>query len=110
MSQIFDIPVVATRHVQKNFGDIEELITSVTHPGRKVFDKTQFSMIEKPVLDYMKGFKERDQVVLYGVEAHVCMKQTGLDLLEKDYAVHLVIDACSSMNHHDRNAGIQALI
>ena len=45
-------------------------------------------------------------VVLYGVEAHVCMKQTCYDLLERDYAVHLVIDACSSMNHHDRNAGI----
>ena len=37
------------------------------------------------------------------------MRQTCFDLLEKDYNVHLVVDACSSMNHHDRNVGIQSM-
>ena len=51
----------------------------------------------------------RDQVVLYGIEAHVCMRQTALDLLENDFGVHLVVDACSSMSTHDRNIGIQSM-
>ena len=32
VSHISSIPVIATRHVQKNFGDIDQLITDVTHP------------------------------------------------------------------------------
>ena len=105
-----DVPVIATRHVQKNFGDIAEEIKSVDHPGRKLFDKTKFSMLEDPVLAHLKSLgSERDQIVLYGVEAHVCVKQTCFDLMDMGYNVHLVIDALSSMNHHDRNTGIESM-
>ena len=55
LSQMTKIPVVATRHVAKNFGDCDERITEVTHPGRVVFDKTLFSMLEEPVLTHMKA-------------------------------------------------------
>ena len=55
VSKIFDIPIIATRHVQKNFGDIDERITSVTHPKRVLFDKTLFSMLEEPVLNHLKA-------------------------------------------------------
>ena len=50
--------------------------------------------------------KKRDQVVLYGVEAHICIKQTCLDLIANGYDVHLVVDTISSMNYHDRNIGL----
>ena len=111
VSQITSIPVIATCHVKKNFGDIDAIITEVTHPGRTVFDKSLFSMIEPPVEAYLDKLKDKhvDQVVLYGVEAHVCVKQTCLDLLERGYGVHLVIDAISSMNQHDRNVGIESM-
>ena len=97
--------------MEKNFGDIDAIITEVTHPGRTVFDKSLFSMIEPPVEAYLDKLKDKhvDQVVLYGVEAHVCVKQTCLDLLERGYGVHLVIDAISSMNQHDRNVGIESM-
>ena len=39
----------------------------------------------------------------------MCVRQTALDLLELNYNVHLVVDAVSSMNHHDRNIAIEAL-
>ena len=65
-------------------------------------------MLEPPVLDHLKSLK-RDQVVLYGIEAHVCMRQTCFDLLENDFGVHLVVDTCSSMNLHDRNIGIKSM-
>lgn len=46
---------------------------------------------------------------MYGVETHVCVKQTALDLLERNYDVHLVVDAASSMSYHDRNIGLESM-
>lgn len=65
-------------------------------------------MLEPPVLDTMKTLN-RKKVVLYGIEGHVCVKQTCFDLLQRDYDVSLVIDAISSMSYHDRTVGIEAM-
>ena len=51
--QVLGVPIVATRHVQKNFGDISSTIGDVTHEGRVVFDKSLFSMLEPPVFEHM---------------------------------------------------------
>ena len=37
------------------------------------------------------------------------MRQTALDLLALDYDVHLVVDACSSMNQNDRNIALESM-
>ena len=74
LGQILGVPIVATRHVHKSFGDIESVIGSVTHPGRKVFDKTQFSMLTEEVLDHLNRMRNVDTVVLYGAETHICVK------------------------------------
>ena len=37
------------------------------------------------------------------------MRQTAFDLLEMGYDVHVVVDACSSMQQHDRNVGIESM-
>jgi nicotinamidase-related amidase len=62
-------------------------------------------MLTDDVLNDLKKIN-RKTVVLYGIEAQICMRQTALDLIERGYDVHIVIDCCSSMNHHDRHVGI----
>jgi len=68
-------------------------------------------MLEKPVLDKLESLNtdKKKDVVIYGIEAHVCVKQTCFDLLEKNYNVTLVIDALSSMSYHDRTVAIEAM-
>ena len=65
-------------------------------------------MLNDPVSAHFESLKKTN-VVLYGLEAHVCMRQTAFDLLEREINVHLVVDACSSMGHHDRNVGISSM-
>ncbi|MFA5860907.1 MAG: isochorismatase family protein, partial [Candidatus Thermoplasmatota archaeon] len=48
----------------------------------------------------------RPNVLLAGVEAHICVLQTALDLVESDYAVHLVEDAVGSRTEQNRQAGL----
>ena len=113
VSKDLDIPIVSTVHVQENFGGIDERIEALDHPGRTVLSKSNFTMMEPHVIDHMRsvgGGIEHDQrynVVLYGCEAHVCVRQTAINLLERGYNVHLVLDGITSINHHDRNIGIK---
>merc|ERR1719463_489614 len=51
----------------------------------------------------------RKTVLLVGVEAHVCVQQTALDLLEKGYNVVLIVDGITSRKEVDRTAALQRL-
>jgi nicotinamidase-related amidase len=52
----------------------------------------------------------RTQILMTGIEAHVCAYQTSMDLLAKGYEVHLAADAVSSRTARNREIGIRKLI
>jgi isochorismate hydrolase len=51
----------------------------------------------------------RTQVVLFGIETHVCVLQTCLDLIAADYNVHVVVDSVSSQRSHDRTVALHRM-
>jgi nicotinamidase-related amidase len=52
---------------------------------------------------------ERMEIVLAGCEAHVCVLQTAMDLLDKEFEVFLVTDACASRTERNRDAAFDRL-
>ncbi len=52
---------------------------------------------------------ERNMIVMAGCEAHVCLMQTSLDLLEDEFDVWVVTDACSSRTERNRDAAFDRL-
>ncbi|MBZ4211089.1 MAG: isochorismatase family protein [Rhodoferax sp.] len=52
---------------------------------------------------------ERNTIVVAGCEAHVCLLQTALDLLEDEFEVWVVTDACSSRTERNRDAAFDRL-
>ena len=52
---------------------------------------------------------ERNMIVMAGCEAHVCLLQTSLDLLEDEFDVWVVTDACSSRTERNRDAAFDRL-
>ena len=54
-------------------------------------------------------FKDRDAIVLFGIEAHVCVQQTCLDLLEMGKEVHVIVDGVSSQQPFDREISLQRM-
>jgi nicotinamidase-related amidase len=52
---------------------------------------------------------ERATIVLAGCEAHICLLQTALDLLEDEFDVCVVTDACSSRTERNRDAAFDRL-
>lgn len=114
VSRTLDIPIVVTRQYPKVFGETcTEIQSEILKYGDKsmVTDvaKTQFSMMTSEVKEACQKFAERDKIIMCGIEAHVCLMQTALDLLETGKEVHVVCDAASSQRAHDRTVAMKRL-
>jgi nicotinamidase-related amidase len=62
--------------------------------------------LQKPQPQAAEG---RNTVVIAGCEAHVCLLQTSLDLLDEEFEVWVVTDACSSQSERNRDAAFDRL-
>jgi nicotinamidase-related amidase len=96
------LPVVVTEQYPQGLGETVPELRAVLPEGTERLPKTAFSAARAPGF-HLKG---RDQVVLVGIEAHVCVQGTALDLLRQGLAVHLAGDAVGSRHPEDREAGL----
>ena len=71
-SQLLEIPLIATKQV--NFGPVAEEITNVHPEGQEVHEKKLFSMLTPAVEEQLRALPSRKNIVLYGLEAHVCIR------------------------------------
>jgi nicotinamidase-related amidase len=96
---LFGIPVLTTEQYPKGIGHtVSELAEACS---ANVIEKVSFGCCGEP--DFRTALKKigRSQVIVTGMEAHVCVYQTVLGLLEDGYNVHLVRDAICSRNKTD---------
>ena len=56
------------------------------------------------------SYADRKTVVLFGIEAHVWILQTALELLDAGYKVYIIADAVSSIRIQDRATGIERML
>ena len=109
---VLNVPLLVTEHYTKAFGKTVEESAKTFPEEYTLFEKTKFSMLTEEVESWLSSSekaKGRTEIVLYGIEAHVCIQQTCLDLLEKGYGVHLVLDAVSSQRKYDREVAIERM-
>lgn len=92
---LFDLPVIVTEQYRKGLGPtVPELASAI--PGFAPIEKLAFSACGADgFLAELRG-RLISQVVLCGIEAHVCVLQTCLDLLAEGVGVFVVADATSS--------------
>jgi nicotinamidase-related amidase len=89
------VPAVVSRQYPKGLGPTVASLAQFV-PENSTFDKVEFSCARDPVLmDHIDGLGRR-QAVLCGVEAHICVLQTALDLKERGYEVFVAVDAIGS--------------
>ena len=101
---LLGIPVVTTEQYPKGIGHtVPELAAAC---NETVIEKVSFGCCGEP--NFLKALKNtgRTQVLITGMEAHVCVYQTVLGLLEDGYYVHLIRDAVCSRNKTDYLAGV----
>ena len=66
-------------------------------------------LTEEVTSELSTTLKDRKTVVLFGIETHVCILQTALELLDAGYKVYIIADAVSSIRFQDRAAGLKRM-
>lgn len=105
-ASILNISTVITEQYPKGLGSTIEEIKEVL-PNAEYVEKTTFSAFKE---DEVKKLLSQKQVILFGIETHICVLQTAMDLLNEGYEVFLVQNACGSRNDDNKQAALRRLI
>ncbi|WP_295960096.1 isochorismatase family protein [Rhodoferax sp.] len=126
-ADLLDVPTWGTEQNPSKLGENPPELRALC---RNTLSKMQFSGVEeglgewlrppaKPVqgnarslpkhLQKSSAGEERNTIVIAGLEAHICLLQTALDLLEDEFEVWVVTDACSSRTERNRDAAFDRL-
>jgi nicotinamidase-related amidase len=104
--QILDVPIIVTEQYPQGLGKTAEEILFTLPPEFEPIEKTAFSSCGADAFIEKIRKLNASQIVLCGVEAHVCVNQTAHDLLDQGFEVHLLTDAVASRYAQDKQAGI----
>ena len=104
--QILGVPVIITEQYPKGLGKTAEEIRQVLPQDLRVFEKTAFSSCGAE--QFVTKLEELGvkQVVICGLETHVCVNQTAHDLLDRGFQVHVLCDCVTSRFEYNRLAGM----
>lgn len=108
-ARILDIPVNVTEQYPKGLGPTIEDIKESVGEGFNPIEKIVFSCARAD--EFKSALKDlgRSSVILSGVETHVCVLQTAIDLVNEGYAVYVPADAVVSRKELDWQKGIDLM-
>jgi len=106
--RILELPIIWMEQYPKGLGETIDEIKSLLD-GYTPFAKVSFGCGgDEAIMGAIRDLNRR-QVVVAGIETHVCVYQSCKQLLEEGFDVTLVADCTSSRTSHDREIGISAL-
>lgn len=108
LAQRMDVPVLVSEQYPKGLGaslnDFKPYYTA-----ENCIEKVHFSCMKEPTfINKLHEFK-KNQLVLIGIEAHVCVLQTALDMKSTGFDVYVVVDAVTSRHDVDLKYGLKRM-
>ncbi|MCG3671214.1 hydrolase [Aliarcobacter butzleri] len=107
--KVLNVPFIVNEQYKKGIGEtipsLKELVETYSS-----YEKTTFSCCQNN--ETMKAIRNANKkvIIVAGIETHVCVLQTCIDLLENGFKVVLVTDCCSSRKENDTKFAIKRLI
>jgi len=105
-AEVFGIPVLWSEQAPDKIGETVDSVKELLFPMIKPIHKRSFSCYGCPeYLEHLKSINRR-QILITGIETHVCVYQTVRDLHAHGYEVHLIADAVASRHEIDHQLAI----
>lgn len=106
--KILQIPILITEQYRKGLGEtlkeLKDLFVSFSS-----FEKMSFSCMDDDLFTKELGSKGKSNVLLFGIESHVCVLQTAIDLKHKGYQPVVIEDGVSSRKLKDKQIAIERI-
>ncbi|KLI60997.1 isochorismatase family protein [Brachyspira hyodysenteriae] len=106
-ADMHNIPVLVTEQHPKGLGGTDEKI--IFPKNYKLFAKEYFSIFGTE--DFVEEFNKinKKNIVVFGIETHVCVYYSVVHLLENGYNVYVVADACTSRTKENKEIGLEQM-
>lgn len=109
-TRIFQLPVIVTEQYPKGLGRTDPTVRDAASACDALFfEKTAFSVWADDAAREAMLRLDRPQVIVTGIETHVCVQQTALDLRSRDYDVFVCADAVGSRTPVDHEVGLSRM-
>ncbi|MCB9077418.1 MAG: hydrolase [Anaerolineaceae bacterium] len=107
-AKVLDLPIVVTEQVPEKLGPTRPEIGQYL-AGIEPVAKRTFSCCGDDDFMSQLAALNRKQILMTGIETHICVYQTAIDLLEQGYEVQMVTDAVSSRTPENRQLGLERI-
>ncbi len=107
-AKLLEVPILGTEQIPEKLGSTSEPFKTLL-ADVPVIAKSTFSCCGEPrFMEAFQAFGKR-QAILVGIETHVCVYQTAMDLLKDDVEVFVVADAVASRVSENKQLALQAM-
>lgn len=108
-AKVLKIPVLVTEQYPKGLGNLEQDIAVLLADDARRYEKTAFSVTG--AADFVEDLSRsgRTQIILVGMEAHVCVLQTAMDLRALGYQIFVVADAVCSRHRESYETALNRM-
>lgn len=105
---ILEVPIIVTEQYIKGLGPTIAPLDQLLNDNQSI-EKMSFSCCDEQ--QFMNKIEEHKKkvIIIAGIEAHVCVLQTTIDLLEKGFEVVVIEDCVSSRSLHNKNIAIERM-
>ncbi|HXG67811.1 MAG TPA: isochorismatase family protein, partial [Blastocatellia bacterium] len=108
-ARLLEIPIIVTEQYPRGLKHTAQEIIPHLPPDSRTIEKICFSSCGAD--DFMAQLEGRNvkQVIVCGIEAHICVTQTVVDLLLRGYEVHLLVDCITSRKRESKEVALARL-
>lgn len=108
-ANVLGVDTIVTEQYPKGLGNTIQPLKDVLSENTTYFEKTAFSVLKEEGFENILQAKGKKKVILCGIEAHICVYQTAIDLLSKGFDVYFVADASASRNKYEFKTGVELM-
>jgi nicotinamidase-related amidase len=108
LAEKMQVPVLASEQYPKGLGStIPELKSHILKD--EFIEKVSFSCMQEPSFVHRLTEHKKNQLILFGIETHVCVLQTALELKTAGFEIFVVVDAVGSRSELDYKYGLKRM-
>jgi len=108
-AKIMSVPVAITEQYPKGLGHTEPSLAELFPDNATPVEKTCFSCCDAETFAASLSSTGKQQIILCGIESHVCVLQTAMDLQDRDYQVFVVADAVDSRSKDNKHIALERM-